>query len=208
MSSAKHVDGGRFHNLKKILSAWVRLNRRYCISVRPDTPWSYNERALLSIFAAAAWNAGGVALEEYSTQKGHGRSEWRGRCDIYCNIKTSDIVGESKMVWLWLGRAPEKNIDKIQETLDEACEDAEDLNRHDGKRFGICFAPVYIAEGRSNEIDERLLALQEKILSEKFDALAWCFPPKVRQLPNPNKWRDCTYCYPGLFVILRKVKAA
>lgn len=45
MSLNKHVDAGRFGNLHKILSAWIRLNRQYCISIRGDAPWWYNERA-------------------------------------------------------------------------------------------------------------------------------------------------------------------
>jgi hypothetical protein len=207
MSIAKHVDAGRFHNLQKILSAWVRLNQQYCVSIPNDTPWSYNERASLSVLAAAVWNAGGEALEEYSTRKGRGQLNRTGRCDVYCHIGTSDFAGESKMDWIGLLAKPESNIFKIEKTLDEACTDAEHLQRHEGRRFGICFASVYLIEGHANKIDERLAKLQKLILKKiKYDALAWCFPPEVRDSYDPIKFRGSNYCYPGLFVILREVK--
>jgi hypothetical protein len=131
-----------FITSRKFLSAWVRLNRQYCVTIPNDTPWSYNERASLSFLAAAVWNAGGEALEEYSTRKGRGQLNRTGRCDVYCHIATSDCAGESKMDWIGLLKEPESNISKIKKTLRESCADARHLQRHEGRRFGICFASV------------------------------------------------------------------
>jgi hypothetical protein len=197
MSLNKYVHAGRFHNLRKVLSAWIRLNNQYFTSLRGrDAAWWYNERAALSIFAAAAWNAGGVALEEFSTRKGRGQSEGPGRCDIYFKIGSSEFAGESKMTWLSL-RATKRNM--LNETLKNAFMDARKLKHLEGTRFGVCFVPVYLPKRYEDEIDDLLAKFQQEMIGENFDALAWCFPRTARHLSHKNR------LYPGLFVILSGV---
>jgi hypothetical protein len=196
MSLNKHAHAGRFHNLRKVLSAWIRLNNRYFKSLRKDAAWWYNERAALGIFAAAAWDAGGVALEEYSTKKGRGQTVWRGRCDLFLKIGNSEFACESKMTWLAL-RATTRN--RLNETLDAAHVDAKKLPHYEGTRFGICFVPVYLPMKYEGDIDKLLAEMQQEMLENNYDALAWCFPKKARHLSYGNE-----LC-PGLFVILKAV---
>ena len=62
----------------KLQVTWQERVIKYCEDVLDDSPWAYTERANVGMLAAAAWQLGGVALEEFQ----HPRSEGAGRCDL------------------------------------------------------------------------------------------------------------------------------
>jgi hypothetical protein len=88
-----------------LLDAWVAAVERYTGHF-PDNPWSYNERAILSTLAGAAWTIDGwVALEEFATSKrlrkleagvDHGDKLRKGRCDLFVSSPEASFVFEAK----------------------------------------------------------------------------------------------------------------
>jgi hypothetical protein len=194
----EHADGGKFGNLKKILLMWAKLNEQFFIQTG-DGSWWYNERASISVLAAVAWMAGGVALEEFSAKKKLGKKERSGRADVYLNLKGREFACEAKFMWLSVNsRNP---IDRIDAELKNACEDAESLDREEGRRFGVCFATVYVTEENVDKFSDLIEKLQKRIDSElEFDAIAWSFPAKAIKALIGDK--DGRY-HPGSFLILR-----
>lgn len=95
------------HNpeLCKLLNAWVATIERYTSSF-DDNPWWYNERAILSTLAGAAWTLDGwIALEEFATAKrlrtlepgiDHGDKLRHGRCDLYIRSPEISFAFEAK----------------------------------------------------------------------------------------------------------------
>ncbi len=203
MKTAHHIDAGNFENLEKILESWVKLNEKYVRSTDEDAPWWYNERASISILAAATWQAGGIALEEFSTRKKErGKSERAGRTDVFLKIGETKFACEAKFVWLRMGKSDAKaHIIQIKQELKNARADARHLNPEDGKRFGVCFASVRIPEKCESKINEILKEFQKEIRSANFEALAWSFPLEARKLGfQKPSWKH-KYFYPGSFII-------
>ncbi|MGH8746639.1 MAG: hypothetical protein ACREUK_09110 [Burkholderiales bacterium] len=70
MSTLNTFEAGRLPELAPMLREWIRANAAYVKQCEDsDAPWWFNERAALSVVAAAAWLAGGIALEEYTAPK-------------------------------------------------------------------------------------------------------------------------------------------
>jgi hypothetical protein len=192
-----YADGGKFGNLEKILWKWVKLNERFFIQTG-DGPWWYNERASISVLAAAAWMAGGVALEEFSAKKKQRGKERAGRTDVYLNLGNSKFAGEAKFIWLSVNSTDA--ISRIDQALEKACENAEE-NDKTGKLWGVCFVTVYVTAKNLGKFDDLIEELQKRIYSElEFDAIAWSFPVKARKALIGEK--DERY-HPGSFLILR-----
>jgi hypothetical protein len=196
-----YADGGKFGNLEKILWSWVKLNEQFFIQSR-DGSWWYNERASISILAAAAWMAGGIALEEFSAKKKQKKVERSGRADVYFNLRGREFACEAKFIWLSIkSRNP---IDQINAELKNAYQDAGCLNRKEGRRFGVCFATIYVSEKDAGQLDALLSEFQKKISSENFAAIAWSFPAGARKLEFKKSSMKHKYFYPGSFIVFRK----
>gem|GEM_PF-3217599 len=100
--------------LGPLIEEWQDYVIRYCkihadCGLHNDLPWAYNERASVSVLAAAAWKLkNGCALEEYRDRKRDvsrkdkrtGRSkEVKGRVDLYvCNQVGTGIAMEAKQI--------------------------------------------------------------------------------------------------------------
>jgi hypothetical protein len=78
-----------------------------------DVGWWYNERASISLLAAAAGRAGAIALEEYFTDpaplKRRPRKYKYLRQDLCLKVNHSEYVGEAKQVWMLLPSEPNRH---------------------------------------------------------------------------------------------------
>ena len=75
------------NNLEDVIKNWFGVIDDYIKYFGGnDVPYWYNERASISTLAAAAWKSGGIALEEYSMQKGDEGNPRPGKCDIFIGI--------------------------------------------------------------------------------------------------------------------------
>jgi hypothetical protein len=194
----RYVNCGPIVELKPVLEKWCDLNRDFYKELKDDCPWWYNERASISILAAAAWHAGALALEEFSTTKGRRRtgSERPGRCDLKIWMKRNQFAFEAKQKWCRL------NTGNQGKDLANKCDDILAVF-HMGRRIGLCFiAPRILAKGK-NLLDhslDKLLDLFEK--KQHHDAIAWFFVEDPTVLED----KDTGLLYPGTVLLLKEVK--
>lgn len=195
--NSKHIRA--FHNL---LHNWMDIIEKY-ISYNEfeDNPWWYNERATISTLAAAAWATEGIALEEYSTEKGKKGRPWKGRCDLFLGLKTKIFACEAKQAWCPISRHAKNSIINVRNTLKIACDDARKLDKQEGQRLGICFAVPYLPQKEKKYMEEQIKSWCKKLEEIDCDAYAWVFPKKVRYLTASSKG----YFHPGVAVVIREV---
>lgn len=192
----------RLEPLRPLLKAWVEKSLAYCKCHNfEDNGWWYNERASLSILAAAAWSLKGwCALEEYSTEKrGNVPSDdmevpdsRRGRADLWVGGRTGYAI-EAKQAWQSIGARSSGNNSNVWDKFDKALKDAGDLtsdaaDRRIGALFVAAHLPVsQVRVPKSGRIDRDQVAAS---VSAWFDALAlkshakvrayaWVFPTKM-----------------------------
>lgn len=80
----------------------------------------------MSAFSGAVWRSGGVALEEYSSQKGNIDNTVNGRVDLYFSRQANNAIAEAKMEWLYFGERTRSNLEeKINLVVGRAKNDIE-----------------------------------------------------------------------------------
>ena len=100
-----HATPGRSLPLN-LLRAWADVCADYQRIVG-DLPWYYHERAQIGFLAAAAWRLGGVALEEWRTDKiSHDGPSRNGRGDLWVQLKSGAWHIEAKHVTVRLRGTP------------------------------------------------------------------------------------------------------
>jgi hypothetical protein len=205
MLVADRVTAGGIPHLTPLLRSWVALMGRYLrrFASLHDRPWWYNERATLSLLAAAAWEAGGVALEEYSTRKGTvGKpSDLRlGRCDLFVSLAGGDFACEAKQVWAPIGRTATRGVEAMRVGLNDACRAARRLRKAEGRRLALCFGVPYLPRRDRESIDAQLSCWLGDVRSLKWSSFASSFPKSVRGTPG-----DDGYYYPGVVLLIKEV---
>jgi hypothetical protein len=205
-----YVEYGEFAEFKPILKAWCRVNRIYMKKSEKDCPWRYNERALISLLAAAAWTLGYPAMEEFATFKGRRKDETHGpgRCDLKIQIDGKTYLFEIKKHRPHLGKKAGEDdirevVDKIMlGCLQKACRDAGKLKSKAGRRFGLCFVAPVISEAEESKLEEKLdiLIAQLKKKEPKYHLFSWFFAADRDRVRFNGK------IYPGVFLLARETK--
>ena len=202
MKTDSYINSGKLRLLHPVLKTWQELILDYIkyndYNNYIDNPWWYNERASVSMLAAAAWTANGIALEEYSTIKGKSRKKWSGRCDLYIGLSTKEYNCEAKQVFCSVGNRSYNNVKKIEDALENAKKDASFLNKKDGQRLSVCFAVPYISKKEKN-LDSNLENWLDKVVQLNYSAIAWLFPEKTRNNMYMN------YYYPGVVILIKDI---
>jgi hypothetical protein len=190
-----------------------------------DNSWWYNERASLSLLAAAAWGVKGWgALEEYSTTKqgvvpankvDEGQIK-RGRCDLWLGNRTGYAL-EAKQAWQSIGaRANNVNVWKA---LRHAWSDAGKLTVDEAdKRLAAVFVSPYIAvsdilksgSGKKPVVDRvKVCARVDDWLTTlnlkgdpRVHAFAWVFPRQC----DLYLGKDNKNLFPGTVLIMSERK--
>lgn len=210
-ASVENVFPGPFRKLENLLWKWILLNREMIkFWDGKDCPWWYNERASISTFAGAVWNAGGIVLEEYASRKRKGRRNALGRCDLYFTIEHKEYVAEAKQWWLNAGSRARHMDVNVRKCLDEACEDSkQNRPEHQGGEtiIGIAFIVPRIPQSdlENEVVGERIKEVQDvliEIAKKEKCALAWVFPRGSRKLEA----EDDNYIYPGAAVMIKQVQ--
>lgn len=190
---------------KDVLDQWIETNIRVTKSWFPYVPWWYNERALLSFFAASVWRADSVAFEEFSAEKRHPKetkigSPYTGRQDLYIEIGRHKFMCEAKICWSGMTLANMQPHMHIDEMLNKACSDVRKARAFDGeRRLGIAFARPYIRAAKREFMDERINTWLREIRRVEYSCCAWVFPLKARGVTGG---RDLL---PGVAVFVREV---
>lgn len=192
-----------FDELKTVLDHWVDMIEQYSKAIEKDACYWFNERATLSVLAAASWRSSGwIALEEYSTDKirsenknGKKKGEEKtGRCDLYLCGPEYSYACEAKQAW----HKVENNCDYsgISAALDAAWKASSELSSDEAdKRLAMCFCvPHFEKEPKKVDIDKWVNGCK----NFNHIAFAYSFPETNRCL----KGDDNTY-YPGVALIIQ-----
>lgn len=221
--------GTTVSRLRPLMEAWVARSSDYCrCHGWEDNGWWYNERASLSILAAAAWSLKGwCALEEYATTKqgvvppgnADAGKVKPGRCDLWMGRNTGYSV-EAKQVWQSIGsRASGKNPD-LWNQYDAAWNDAGNLTCDEADvRLAALFVSPYLPvsdirreSGRSGRVGT--VAIQSAALEwlsaadlrsdPRVHGVAWYFPKKCGEFIS----KSGKNAFPGAVLILGERKRA
>ena len=193
---------GPLPDFNRAFKQWFSVMEKYCkVGSWDDVPWWYNERPLLSLFAAAVWNSGGIALEEYSISKSHKKERWSGRGDLYVKIKRKQYVIEAKQVWSPMGARAQKPNAKIEKALFDARHAAGETKSWGAKRLGLVFAVPYLPNSEQDNLKERINYWLECVKSIEGSSMAWIFSEEV------SDWFQYKgYLYPGIVILLRPLR--
>lgn len=195
--------------LKPMLKSWLSLQRNYLRALASaDVTWIYGERASLSVLAAAAWHCGGVALEEFSTDKKSVTegselpvdTSAYGRCDLFLKVNKQEFLIEAKPCWPGLrGRARTP----LKTALRNATDDARRTSTYRGaRRLGAVFIAPHVPKSfvcDSNVLVQRFLA---DLHTFSDCTIAWYFPRSARQFIAVDG-----RCYPGAAILLKPLRA-
>ena len=200
--TVRNMVSGPLPEFRDVFKKWFWVIEKYCEKrCWEDVPWWYNERASLSLFAAAVWNSGGIALEEYSTSKSHRKERWPGRGDIYVSINGKEYIIEAKQVWCSISGRAQKSNDKIEKALFEARHAAGETKCWGAKRLGLVFAIPYLSNSQRHNLGARIDSWLEEINSIERTSLAW-----ILDKGATDRFRYKKYLYPGVAVLLRPLR--
>ena len=191
----------RLKKIEPLLHEWTRCVSRYCAVAECDAPYWYNERASLSTLAAAAWRAGGVAVEEYAAFKGKKKAGPPHRVDLWFRYRRKRFVVEAKIGWVNLGEGstPAYNAGAVRRRLDAALEDVRRCPK-DGTFLGVAFVAPSIPDNPKDS--RRVAALVGPFLDElrklDYGFMAWVFPRAARNFIGDDERR-----YPGVVMLGR-----
>ena len=195
-----HIRNRKLLKLRPVFVKWQRLMKAYCrFAENEDAPYWYNERTNTGLLACAAWQAGWVALEEYSSTKRFKNEDYQGRVDLYLASENREFCVETKQVWVSLSRRARRRIDKVADALRSARKDAVSSATHeDGRALGVVFVTPYLPGSAVEGVDGKLVEFFEDLWDLDYGASIKCFPKEVRFLAD-----DRGYVFPGVVALLR-----
>jgi hypothetical protein len=198
------IRSGSLPHLCRPLSEFLSLNARIAASWKwKDLPWWYNERATLSIFAAAVWKSGGIAVEEFSTTKralqGKRSRAYAGRTDLYIQMRSQRYVVEAKNIFL-SASGPE-SVSRIKRLLAQATRDVRKCPPYGGKRLAVVFVAPRIVKTRRLDLSREIQTWVGKMQTIRCSAAAWTFP---NYLGNKAIWPKARL-FPGVAILIKRV---
>ncbi len=135
----------RLKSLKPVFRELRLVHQRYMdAGMNRDCPYWYSERPHTGLLAAAVWQKGGTALEEFEADKIRERKRRPGRCDLYIRINSTAFECEAKR--LWLNLAGKKLCQKVNDWLNWAVADVKKLQSRKG--LALCFVTPVIHKSK------------------------------------------------------------
>jgi hypothetical protein len=189
----------RLQCLKPVLKKWITLNGEFSKRWKhwSDAPWWYGERANISVFAGATWQAKGLAFEEYAALKRGEKEDYSGRIDLEFYVGKYRFLAEAKQCWPTVRRG----ASYIHSFVKKTKKDIQKCRPDGYSRLAIVFGSPKI-KGKLNLV-ERHEKIHEIIVQAKkveHDAIAWVFP-KLKKFPHDKDW-----VYPGIIVWIKEVR--
>lgn len=191
-----------FRTLKPILRKWITVQRRYRRRMDyDDRTWAYGERPCIGFLAAAAWQCGAVALEEWRTEKGSRRDSCYGRCDLYICHDEREYFIEAKYVRVRAVASPDKRIDAAFKAAREA---ARRLHCLKGQhRLAVVFVvPYFTRKERNKETAARLFEWRKKVAATRHEG-AWLFE---KETPKERKSNSKYDYHPGIVMLVKSIR--
>ena len=179
----------RYRFLRRPCEGWIESMVEYHATIRAryagvdDWPFWYGERPLTGFLAAGIREAGGVAIEEFSTNKRAHQSDgndraYLGRGDPYYCIGKHDANIEFKLDDLGIGATHEGSSFIARKKWEATLGDARDGHTPGIPSLGGLFLRTYIGKGRDPDFYRLNLAsaLESAWNALQPDALAWWCP--------------------------------
>jgi len=190
--------------LSKVFDLFIKNLTRYAEENSwGNLPHYYNERATLSIFSAACWQAGLIALEEYATTKGRGQGKRNGRCDLWVSSDVTSWGFEAKQYFPVLG-VKDTTLQKVLGNAADAASHNYDSDLHAGLTF---FTPSVPKGTSSEEVEALLQRMLTVAIRRGCHGAAWWFPENLMHQPSPlRKDRTIKHIWPGLLVIVEIIR--
>ena len=197
----EHCEASEIPALKPVLQGWLETQRDYAKMVTGDYSWNYRERTCIGFLAAGVWRSGGVALEEWRTEKGPKAERRQGRCDLWMFRRGRyDLHIEAKHMWSRATGKPKKELDYIEAALSRATTDAAALTCPRKNQLGILFLAPFYPPGKQAGMAGHLATWLKGIYSIPHSAIAWVFGDM--QGLRASSSNIC----PGLVLIARTTK--
>ena len=196
--------------LEPVLKKFNQLVETYCLRLR-EPPYWFTERASVSLFSAAAWAAGWVGVEEYSTRKvlasrvdANEPVHRHGRCDLF--IQAPDGISfaiEAKQV---VARPSDLELATTL-GLRAARHDAMQLFSTEATaRVAVLFLvptlPADALEQHAVQFDDWLKATTNALAGKRRANHAYVFPADMRDCLGPGR----KGFWPGTVVIAQRVR--
>jgi hypothetical protein len=169
-----------------------------------DCPYWFSERPQVGFLAAAIWQSGGTALEEYGTNKTKAIEPVtaRGRCDLWIRTRKAGFECEAKQLWLNLGNLRTQTAELVQRVfvhkkdgLNSAIDDVARLKNKKG--LALCFVTPVIRTKKFPVLEPYLHEWVKLVRNDpRWDALIW-----IEQKPPLGR----TTKHPGLLLIIKEV---
>ena len=161
--------------LTRLHSVFFRLGEltdEYCRKYDDDAPYWYNERANVSFLAGAIWRCGGMALEEYSSDKIWAAEDYPGRTDLWFQYDGKEYVAEAKIAWITLAPDRQEIVDEIEGELNKAVGDAQNNPEKADYKIGIVFIVPRAQNSDRQAVANMLAYLMSAIKSQiQYDVL-------------------------------------
>ena len=203
MKKKQHIYSGRLRSIRPILESWLSVQEEYFKKAK-EYSWLYNERASISILAAAVWKSGNVALEEFSALKrSKDKNTKQGRCDIYFTAGQQGFVAEAKHVYISAGKSVHISLKKkFDDSLLSAKESSLELQPDRERRLAISFVVPYFPKRDKNDLENLIDDFIEELSQTNAHAFAYYFV---------DNFNDCIfddYYFPGNAILLKEIKRA
>ncbi len=189
--------------LRRVFDQWISMipqyARRSALALhKPDYFFWYNERTSVGSIAAAAWLAGGFALEEYSAPK----RGYRGRADLWILIHGEMFAIEAKQQWPSIGTRAMARTSLSQvflKWLDDAARGARKLREGEGRKVGLVYIVPSLPESDANEVESCVRDFLNEAKKLRVPMI-WWFEPKLQPRPDEDDRR----LYPGVLILLTR----
>lgn len=206
--SYRKVDSKNNRKFSKILKEYLNINEYVARKWQwHDAPWWYNERANLSIFAAAVWKVGGVAFEEYTSEKRTDKKSslkkyYSGLNDLYFQLGNEEYIVEAKLIYP-NGSPRDENIkETVLPSIKKTTNEVKNNNILGMKKSAVVFAIPKFAISKKDNMDHLIKRWIDNIKTINYTAAAWTFPKQAR---TSYIWND-SYYFPGACVIIKLLK--
>jgi hypothetical protein len=213
------VPGAEANPLWGLLANWHWMTVKYAdVRQYRNVHWCGGKRPSLAVFASAAWQASGIAIEDHRVRKtdADGLANGAGqttRCDLYFRIKDTDYLCGTKRIGLPLNEPIVKGMARIDAALADACEVTDNLPlRSHEIALGITFVTLQYRRHKAWS-EQYLPAIRGAVVrwheylkqaaEEHFMAAAWFFP-----LHATESLQDARMFYPGCAVFIRDARAS
>ncbi|MCY2987089.1 MAG: hypothetical protein NTY19_04375 [Planctomycetota bacterium] len=156
----------------------------------------------MSLFAGAVWRAGGIAFEEFSSDKerpGKKGEVAAGRIDLRFSYDRETYGVEAKICWPAVGQKAQSAEDAIRLAMDQARTDALCIPKMEGKKLAMVFASPSFPKSEFDDAKKRLKRWREIFGAVRCEGKAFVW------IRDCELIEDEGYLYPGAAIFISEV---